>query len=233
MRQIQRHLECVVVGEMTGNNRPSYINMIFSAFIYSLIMQRVTGSYQVIHPQIKTEILGSNSTNMHSGLYTSWANHHTQTLLFWPRTTCDSWLKMIFIQYWFTVNLCFWRLHSSRFFTVNVCHKHAFPYSVFMQNPLYSPPTYNVYNIEIVCNVFQYFPSVTLPQPQQPGIPATGHFSRTTSSFCFQPASNPLLKCLNNVSADSDTCYIREISLIFMLSVFFLWSLLSCPVTIL
>ena len=119
------------------------------------------------------------------------------------------------------------------FFTVNVCYKHAFPYSVFMQNPLYNPPTYNIYNIEIVCNVLHYFSSVTFPNRSRLVSPRRDTFLGRPVHFAFKQLATPLLKCLNNVSADSDTCYIREISLIFNPSVFFLWSLLSCPVTIL
>ena len=98
------------------------------------------------------------------------------------------------------------------FSTVNLFHHLAFPNSVFMQNPLYSPPNYSISNIEIVCNVFQYFSSVPFHQPHQSALTTTGHFSRTISSFCIQQASDPLLECLDNVYAciSADDIFIRH-----------------------
>ena len=102
------------------------------------------------------------------------------------------------------------------FFTVNVCHKHAFPYSVFMQIPTAFT------TLKSFVTSFNTYPLLRLPNRSSLVSPRRDTFLGRPVLFAFNQLATPLLKCLNNVSADSDTCYICEISLIFNPSVFFL-----------
>ena len=69
---------------------------------------------------------------MHSGLYASWADHHTSTLLSWPRTTCNSsliWIWYFPISVWSQPALInvFEGSMQVLIFSVYLFHQHTFP----------------------------------------------------------------------------------------------------------
>ena len=107
------------------------------------------------------------------------------------------------------------------FFTVNVCQKHALPYSVLCKIlcTILLPTTFTT--LKSFVTSFTSFPLVRFPNRSNLVSPRRDTFLGRPVHFAFNQLGTPLLKCLNNVSADSDTCYIREISLIFNPSGFF------------
>ena len=112
-------------------------------------------------------------------------------------------------------------LASRFFFTVNVCQKHAFSYSVLCKIlcTILLPTTFTT--LKSFVTSFTTFPLVRFPNRSNLVSPRRDTFLGRPVHFAFKQLATPLLKCLNNVSADSDTCYIREISLIFNPSGFF------------
>lgn len=105
-------LECVgIVGEMTDNYRLQLfiLKMYFSAFILPSTLQ-----YQV-HIRLYTPrswlkiwaCLQQTCTPVCT--FHEQIAMHTYTLLFWPSTSCDTSLKIKFLQYWLTVNLRFFK----------------------------------------------------------------------------------------------------------------------------